>query len=1366
MNNRWRMSGLRDLTSLRAELIALAAVISLITPVEAQSTSVEDDVSEIISASYDDYFSGNVTESIKQLTSTLERQAPTLSNDERVSLRQALVDICLVAYDFSCISDHAGELATELMAIPYERAAVGRSLQLEAQYYVALLSLVVNTPENARKTLSGLLQQEDEGQYNQDYFIRRQILAAQLHMMLDDRVAVRRSVDRALAALLSTKNPQEFRWNVATGLVQCLRLLTTIGESDRARGLLLQAGDYLAQSFPATSIEFVQYRVVEAEILQQIGDLEGSKGAAASAQASLDSIKLPDRIRFIWEYQIAIQGAMACVLSGDIKAADQWLDALDRIVGVQKLRKTREWIWQGQLLAVATRVLHNTLQMKPSDDRDVALLRQKAEFVAESPYPELFDLYQRMALLLAEGSFLRGETPAQLREVARDYVTWIRNRARHSFDVFPRPGNVDQSIATLLLMLLANAGEMQPGDVDLVIALADIATRSSRAFDSEAQALLGMVRTADERRLLHQGLRLSARRNELERHELARLVSTGTGEQPGSGYMDVDFYRRSALMDFAVEIDRIRVHLETSAPELNSNPLLPTESEIRSALRDDEAFVWLVPTGGIHLGMVCVSKTAAQVRFQTLDMDQVQTDIRLLSLSLSASHPPNEALDKQFPAEASVRLYQGLVAPVESCLSGVRTLLWSVDLATVPVPVAALLRSAPTAVPGGYDLESADWLVRHYAIAYVRTPAALVSLRRRRHDVEDLPFRFLGVGDPVLTDPAVLAPLPETRDELNASAAAVGNPATVLVGEHATEGQFRRTPISQFRYMSFATHALIREELPGISEAAIVLTPGSQPDRQDDGLLKASEIADMRLNADFVALSACNTANVDLDLFASNMPGLATAFAVAGVPSTLATLWAVDSESSKAIVETVFANLMTQPENGPAIALAHAQKALIEQRSLKGRMHPRFWAAFVVFGDSVGSTGTPHSRTMHVSDIQPLTKNGGEMLGVASTRTGQLVVSGYGEWNGTRFDALLYEIGPDKGVAWQLVDHELGAGGVVVNVERGVVSADFLWGGKDNPVSSIVVRLLTHEGKVLRRTLLPTEGHSSFPASALVTDAGEVILTVAENAREDTGSGQARRITLFRLSQDLEMLARRSIEIPASTDTLSAELTAAGDRYVLTVADDYFIDPTDEHTDIMLNRKFCLPTAQTWIRELDASTLNEISAASIPGAAIRALAGGSAATVGVGYVAGCDGRRQLTAWEVGGGGARMIYQEPAVLESSGAGVTRLSDGGIVITGGVTRVTDIRRAKGDDPVSNADESSQTKLSFSEQKTQDLIVVRLDARNQVADRRIVAFGADVSATAPIVMGDELVIAGSVGNQGALISMKLPALTPQPN
>ena len=133
-------------------------------------------------------------------------------------------------------------------------------------------------------------------------------------------------------------------------------------------------------------------------------------------------------------------------------------------------------------------------------------------------------------------------------------------------------------------------------------------------------------------------------------------------------------------------------------------------------------------------------------------------------------------------------------------------------------------------------------------------------------------------------------------NELRAVATALGaSDNNLLLGRDATERALRNRPLNDYRVISFATHALVAGDIEGVSEPALVLTPGSQANPANDGLLTATEIANLDLDANLVILSACNTAAADGAASGRGLSGLANAFFFAGARSVAVTQWAVFS---------------------------------------------------------------------------------------------------------------------------------------------------------------------------------------------------------------------------------------------------------------------------------------------------------------------------------------------------------------------------------------------------------------------------------------------------------------------------------------
>jgi CHAT domain-containing protein len=234
---------------------------------------------------------------------------------------------------------------------------------------------------------------------------------------------------------------------------------------------------------------------------------------------------------------------------------------------------------------------------------------------------------------------------------------------------------------------------------------------------------------------------------------------------------------------------------------------------------------------------------------------------------------------------------------------------------------------------------------------------------------------FLGIGDPRLTGETgadrgatlatlfttrgiadadavrQLASLPDSYGELKALARSLGSgDDALLVGANATEMALKTMVLTDYKVLTFATHGLLSGELEGLAEPALVLTPPKVGTARDDGLLTASEVAQLKLDADLVILSACNTASSDGTPGADGFSGLTKAFFYAGARSLLVSHWPVVSDAAVKVTTRMLREAQN-PGIGRAEAHRRAMLALIEGEEKPHYAHPLFWAPFVVVGE-------------------------------------------------------------------------------------------------------------------------------------------------------------------------------------------------------------------------------------------------------------------------------------------------------------------------------------------------------------------------------------------------------------------------------
>jgi CHAT domain-containing protein/tetratricopeptide (TPR) repeat protein len=302
-------------------------------------------------------------------------------------------------------------------------------------------------------------------------------------------------------------------------------------------------------------------------------------------------------------------------------------------------------------------------------------------------------------------------------------------------------------------------------------------------------------------------------------------------------------------------------------------------------------------------------------------------------------------------AEVGSALHAALVAPVLARVPAGRRLVIVPDGALWTLPFEIL----PAGAAGGMRLGDA------WSVTYSPSLAMLALNRLTGAPAPTKPF--FGVGDVAFGGPPgadgtrgglalrgiyidraqqVFPPLPETRREVERAAGVFGvtpAPPDVLMAGDATETRVKRTALAEYRVLHLATHGIANADLANVREPALLFAP----DAENDGILRASEVAGLRLGASTVVLAACKT-GLGEDLGGEGVMSLARAFQHAGARTVVMSLWNVPSE----VTETLFASFYRelQAGRGPADALRAAR---LDVR----RTHPEpfFWGGFTIVGE-------------------------------------------------------------------------------------------------------------------------------------------------------------------------------------------------------------------------------------------------------------------------------------------------------------------------------------------------------------------------------------------------------------------------------
>jgi len=406
-------------------------------------------------------------------------------------------------------------------------------------------------------------------------------------------------------------------------------------------------------------------------------------------------------------------------------------------------------------------------------------------------------------------------------------------------------------------------------------------------------------------------------------------------------------------------------------------PTIPQPAQLQRLLEPGEAVLVIQPMDSATLVWLVAADGRNGFSASRLTRDDIAKRVAGLRAMLDLGSLPAGREPTLQPAQMHA-LYRELLAPLESSLSGVRSLIVATNGPLASLPLAALVTRPPE------GKEAPAWLVRQMAVTQLPSPSALQALRRVAQP-QVAEKALLGFGDPLFkiaagsTDrPAAKAgqtrrvgaslkpgavrydadwgfryadmpPLPETRTELLALAAALGADASndLLLGERATRRAVLDANLLDRRVVAFATHGLMPGQLPGVSKPSLAMA--ATADEHESPLLELDDVLGLRLNAQWVLLSACNTAAGELG--GGAMSGLVRGFFFAGARSVLATHWAVESESAAALTAATL-KAQAQGATSRSESLRQAQLAMIDGQLGAGRWRsPFYWAPYALFGD-------------------------------------------------------------------------------------------------------------------------------------------------------------------------------------------------------------------------------------------------------------------------------------------------------------------------------------------------------------------------------------------------------------------------------
>lgn len=402
--------------------------------------------------------------------------------------------------------------------------------------------------------------------------------------------------------------------------------------------------------------------------------------------------------------------------------------------------------------------------------------------------------------------------------------------------------------------------------------------------------------------------------DEAERESVLLAYQT-TSEDKAKDVRSLTLVKKTEIAQTSKELASLVSIRPTSIKDIQTI-ISPEETLVEFYYHGDTLFAFLVTQGmvkGVKLVGRGLNNDVIAFRKNMLDtLDQTR------SITIKDVNPDRVA-DKS-TAFRSLRdsgrsLYEKIFKPLEPMIT-------TKNITIVP-------HGALHYVPFNALITDKGYLLDTYAIRILPSASVLQFLQTKRGGQTG---ELIAFGNPDLND----SKHDLSFAQLEALAITKGNPrAKVLLRKQASKTAVKKFS-DQFRYVHFACHGIFNPDKP--LESGLMLSK----DEHNDGMLTVSELYDMRLNADLVTLSACETALGKVSN-GDDVVGFTRGFLYAGTNSVVSSLWKVSDEATSILMQELYKNLKDKDKR---TALRLAQLKVKETYN----SHPYFWAAFQLTG--------------------------------------------------------------------------------------------------------------------------------------------------------------------------------------------------------------------------------------------------------------------------------------------------------------------------------------------------------------------------------------------------------------------------------
>lgn len=991
----------------------------------------------------------------------LKTIAASATLHERVGLERDILEVCAAGYDWRCVEDTIREMLPQIQKEPklhfvypdivlYEAK---RALWFEDTAYFEQALRVGGPSKIATPVPHASLYSE-------------LALVFHRHLLQQSKSSSAEELrSSAMLGLLLTEPKNTY--GISKALIALIEALLDAQDIVGAYALVAVADPFLVKSVSHRSALYARYRFALGQLSSFTNMHANTVATLADAARLYEQLEIDESVKL---HQLALANSLASaafVLDGKLAEA-QALHAQHPLQPAREalLRRGKFETSTEFFFGVSDVFLTAVIAKEGLDSRWSLLFEELPEWRMSSVERLSFDSYRTFALGLLSVSDGRKEANLELLLSAAKQRLSLFDTFRQGSENFSLPSLVDRIVIAVGLTAALRKGDAD--SVDVILGGSEVLARNLRHHLVDIGVLLASQPNSESRRRAHAFVHLLAKKREWELEKVRKLLAND----------NIVELRGAILENYGKAISKIselKTKIDFNNLQQGSVALL---KRLQQSLQGNQAYVGYFPhVSGI--GKLCVTSESWKLATAPYDAS-ILRDVDIVAAAVK-EFPRSEQEAAQFPAKEAVRIYQFLFGGLEECLPKGTHVTVALPLEFASVPLAALLRGENEALDGKVNLGAAQWLVKDLSFSITLSAQhhlATISNPSR----EAVRRRFLGVGDPLLegdrrealgaaklfraslkTPHGLLdfAPLPETADEVKeAGTLFAADKSDILLGESGTEEAFRKRPLGEYDVIHFATHGLVSSDIPGLSDSALVLTPKSTSDTYDDGLLSATEISRLSLNARLVILSACNTAKYDIAQATRGVQDLQAAFTVAGAPTLVASLWPVDSLATKTLIIGFLRNWQSAPIRA-ADALALTMRSYIDKSDNLHR-HPSFWAPFVIAGNG-GVVGTQDLRTSNrAPELEFLSEfsDGGEIYHVTEVGSDALVTM-IGEWNGAKMNGITSRRVLGGAEKWRLASREIGSGRAAVTADQ-IYAAGYTTNSQPTPV----IRGISLDGKL------------------------------------------------------------------------------------------------------------------------------------------------------------------------------------------------------------------------------------------------------------------------------------------------------------